>query len=102
MDRMEQEGGGAEPGFGGFGGFGAGGFAAGQSPFSAEDIFKHFFGGDPRFAGGMGFGTQMFVESGMRLTFMVRVCATLLGSGFLVQCQRHGRCFSHSKRHISS
>eukprot|EP00879_Flechtneria_rotunda_P030277 GHRR01032892.1.p1 GENE.GHRR01032892.1~~GHRR01032892.1.p1 ORF type:complete len:307 (+),score=67.28 GHRR01032892.1:169-1089(+) len=76
MDRMEQEGGGAEPGFGGFGGFGAGGFAAGQSPFSAEDIFKHFFGGDPRFAGGMGFGTQMFVESGMRLTFMEAVKGT--------------------------
>jgi DnaJ-class molecular chaperone len=73
MDRMEQEGGGpgGASGFGGFGGFGFGG-GAGGSPFSAQDIFEQFFRNDPGF--GSFFSGNMFVESSMRLSFMVSCC----------------------------
>jgi hypothetical protein len=73
MDRMEQEGGGpgGASGFGGFGGYGFGG-GAGGAPFSAQDIFEQFFRNDPGF--GSFFSGNMFVESSMRLSFMVSQC----------------------------
>lgn len=69
MDRMESEGG--SPGAGGYGFSGAYGFggAPGGVPFNADEIFNMFFQKDPRF--GQFWASNMYVESSIRLTFMV-------------------------------
>jgi DnaJ-class molecular chaperone len=77
MDRMEQEGGGpgGASGFGGFSGYGFGS-GAGGAPFSPQDIFEQFFRNDPGF--GSFFSGNMFVESSMRLSFMVGCAAAAI------------------------
>jgi hypothetical protein len=71
MEQMEQEGG-AAGGPWGQGGFAYGFGSAGGGPFSPQDIFEQLFGqGSSGGNYGQFFSGAMFVESAMRLSFMV-------------------------------
>lgn len=86
---MEAEGGaGAGGPFGGGAGFYSsswGGGGGGAGPFSAESIFEQFLRSESGW--GQFFSGNMFVESSMRLTFMVRrvaACGGRRGSSLLL------------------